>query len=167
MSERYFEDFTPGDTFTTGSRTVSEQEITDFARKFDNQWFHTDREAAKESIFGGLVAGGFHTASLVWALVVEEGVFRACSRAGLGVEGLKWRKPMRPGDTLYVRGTVKSARPLATRPDRGVLVTHYELINQDDEVILSMDLVTLLAMRPEAAARDAGHAADQPGGSPA
>lgn len=155
MSERYFEDFQPGESFTTGAHTVSEQEIIDFAQRYDAQWFHTDPEAASRSIFGGVVAGGFHAASLVWALVVRKGVFRACSMAGLGVEGLRWRKPLRPGDTVRVRGTVKSARPLSSHPDRGLLTTHYELVNQRDEVIVCMDLITMLARRPAAASMGA------------
>lgn len=166
MGERYFDDFSPGDTFTTASHTVTEEEIVGFARQYDAQPYHLDPEAGRGSVFGSLVAGGFQSAALIWALVVRQGIFRACSLAGLGVDRLRWHKPMRPGDTLYVRGTVKSARHMTSRPDRGVLTTRYELINHNDEVILVMDLTTMLARRPGAAENGRHGEAQQPRNAP-
>ena len=103
---RYFEDYLPGAVHDLGSITIGEAEIIEFARRFDPQPFHIDPEAAKQSAFGGLIANGWHTASLAMRLLVDHYVSRVASLGSPGADEVRWRKPVRPGDTLSVRVTV-------------------------------------------------------------
>ncbi len=110
----FFEDFSPGDRFTTASRALSEAEIIAFARQWDRQFFHLDPEAAKRSIFGGLIASGFHTLLVTFDLIVEAAIWTESSQGSPGFERLSWLKPVRPGDTLTVELEVSRRR----RPER-------------------------------------------------
>src|SRR3972149_1334067 len=136
-SDYYFEDFKPGDKFTSPTFILSEQELIDFARKYDPQPYHTDPEAAAASHFGGLVAAGAQTAALVWTLVVGSGVFRACALAGLGLDGLRWLKPVRAGDALPCRFEMIETRVSSSKPGRGITVIRCDLFNQRDEIVLT------------------------------
>jgi acyl dehydratase len=100
MSTYYLEDFTPGTRITTPSFTLREDELLDFAHKYDPQPFHTDAEAAKGSVFGGLVAGGFQTAALAWRLALRTGCFEHSAMAGIGIDELRWLRPLRVDDTV-------------------------------------------------------------------
>lgn len=147
-SPRYFEDQAVGAVLETASFTISEQDIIEFARRYDPQDFHLDKEAAKSSMFGELVASGWHSAAISMRLLVDA---RAQS-AGLGspgVDELRWIKPVRPGDTLRVRSTIVETRRSRSKPDRGLVRSKCELINQDDETVMTYIGMALVKCRPQ------------------
>lgn len=149
----YFDDFKPGMEFDLGNRTVTEEEILRFARKFDPQAIHIDPEAAKKSPYGGLIASGWHTASLVMKMFVDNLLnTRAPSLASPGVDELRWLKPVRPGDTISVKVIVESTRPSASKPDRGLVFVRHEVTNQHGELALSMRSKAFYPRKPGAAA---------------
>ncbi len=152
MTDLYLEDFKPGDRFESRGRTVSEAEIIDFALRYDPQPIHIDAEAAKHSPYGGLIASGFHTMAVAFRLAWDTGVFSACSLGSPGIDELRWLKPVRPGDTLRTVIEIVDARPSASKPDRGVCRIKYDVFNQNDEQVMTMTAVQILARRPQAAA---------------
>lgn len=107
----HFEDLTVGDTEQFGEYTVTREEIIGFAEQFDPQPFHVDPEAAADSPFGGLVASGWHTACLTMRLVVEGYLLDAATHGALGVDELRWRAPVRPGDTLTAHTEIEATEP--------------------------------------------------------
>jgi acyl dehydratase len=138
MPGRYFEDFEPGEVLDLGSYTVGEEEIVDFARRWDPQPFHVDPEAARESVFGGLIASGWHTGAIWMRLYVDAMLDSAAGQGSPGVEELRWLAPVRPGDTLTGRLTVLDATPSERRPGRGTIRSRAELVNQHGVTVLSM-----------------------------
>jgi len=145
---RYFEDFKPGDVIELGSRTISKESILAFAREFDPQPFHTDEEAAKRSIYGGLLASGWHTGSLLMR-ILNDGLLKDTASLGSpGVDELRWLKPVRPGDVLSARMTVLESIPSRSKPDRGLIRSLMELRNQHGEVVLTVRGLSLLGRRP-------------------
>ena len=149
MPLRYFEDFHVGETFELGSRIVTAADIIDFARQFDPQPFHTDPAQAQESVFGGLVASGWHTASLYMRLLVDGLVDMIQSSMGSpGVDKIEWLKPVRPGDTLSGRATIAELIPSKSRADRGIIKTLGELRNQKGEVVMTIRGVGFFGRRP-------------------
>ncbi len=145
---RYFEDFKPGDVIELGSRTISKESILAFAREFDPQPFHTDEEAAKRSIYGGLLASGWHTGSLLMR-ILNDGLLKDTASLGSpGVDELRWLKPVRPGDVLSARMTVLESIPSRSKPDRGLIRSLMELRNQHGEVVVSVRGLSLLGRRP-------------------
>jgi acyl dehydratase len=147
---RFFEDYAPGHVYEFGMITVSEADIIAFARQFDPQYFHIDPERAKASRFSGIVASGWHTASLVMRLYVDHYLSHVASLASPGVDELRWPNPVRPGDTLRVRVTVLEARPSRSKPDRGIVRGKIEALNQRDEPVLSMIGLSIIGRRPAA-----------------
>ena len=135
---RHWEDFSAGDVFDLGSRTVTRQEIVEFATQWDPQPFHLDEQAGEQSSFRGLVASGWHTASLCMRLYVDALLLDAASMGSPGLEELRWTAPVRPGDTLSVRLTVLDTRPSSTNAERGTLLLRWEATNQDGVVVLHM-----------------------------
>ncbi|HTS22156.1 MAG TPA: MaoC family dehydratase [Casimicrobiaceae bacterium] len=148
MKDYYLEDFEAGRVYSSPSLTVTEDEALDFARRYDPQYFHLDAVAARDSVFGGLVLGGFQTAAIAWALVQRTGMFERSAIAGIGMDELRWHKPVRPGDTLRCDFALLDARPSRSQPDRGVARFRYELSNQRAEVVLSLLIIQLLRRRP-------------------
>ena len=144
----YFEDLEPGRRFHAGSVTVTEADIVRFAQAFDPQPFHTDPEAARTSIFGGLAASGWHTAALAMRLLVTGGPRLARGAVGVGVESLAWPRPVRPGDTLSLDGEVVDRRVSRSRPEQGVVRLRNVLRNQHGEVVLEETAVLLVPRRP-------------------
>ena len=138
MPAQYFEDFRPGQTVELGSRTVTEEEIVAFARQWDPQPFHTDPEAARDSVFGGLIASGWHTGAMWMRLYVDSLLGGSASQGSTGVEELRWLAPVRPGDTLTGRLEVLEAVPSERRPDRGTVRIRAEMVNQDGVTVMSM-----------------------------
>jgi acyl dehydratase len=138
MPELYFEDFEPGQVLELGSHAVTEDEIVSFAREFDPQSFHVDPDAAGASVFGGLIASGWHTSAMWMRLYVDSMLGRAASMGSPGVEELRWLAPVRPGDTLSGRLTVLEATPSERRADRGTIRSRGEMVNQDGVVVMSM-----------------------------
>ena len=138
MADSYFEDFEPGQTLELGSRTVTEEEIVAFGRQWDPQPFHVDPEAAKDSVFGGLIASGWHTGAMWMRLYVDALLDGAASMGSPGIEELRWLAPVRPGDTLTGRLTVLETTPSERRPDRGTVRIRGEMVNQDGVTVMSM-----------------------------
>ena len=147
----YLEDFTPGQEIKLGSRSVSKEEIIAFATQFDPQLFHIDEDAAKETIYGGLIASGWHTVLLFMRLLADGLLANAASMGSPGVDEVRWLKPVRPGDTLSARGVVKEVVPSRSKPDRGMIKTTYEMYNQDGEKVLSMKGLGMFGRRPSGA----------------
>jgi acyl dehydratase len=138
VPEHTFDDFEPGRVYELGSTTVSEEDILSFARQFDPQPFHVDPEAAKESVFGELIASGWHTGAMWMRLYVDAMLGGPTSQGSPGIEELRWLAPVRPGDTLHGRLTVLDATPSSRRPDRGTVRIRGEMVNQDGVTVLSM-----------------------------
>lgn len=135
----YWDDFRAGQQFELGSRTVTKEEIVRFATAFDPQPFHIDEAAAQRYPYGGLIASGWHTASMVMRLFVD-GLLatRAPSMGSPGVDELRWLKPVRPGDTISLVLHVLETRASQSRPDRGLVFFRHELRNQADEIVMTM-----------------------------
>jgi acyl dehydratase len=147
VEDRYFEDYRPGQVHEFGAIAVEEAEVVAFSRRYDPQPFHTDADAAKASIFGGLIASGWHTAGLMMRLAVEHYFSDASSLGSPGVDELRWPRPVRPGDTLSVRATVLAARRSQSKPDRGIVHTFFEVLNQRGELVMSAKAVNLMKVR--------------------
>jgi acyl dehydratase len=145
---RYFEDFQVGEVHETRSYQVSREEIVAFARQFDPQPFHVDDEAARTSIFGGIVASGWHTASICHRLIVEDTLGKAASLGSPGVDELRWLRPVRPGDTLTARVEVLSLTPSRSKPDRGAIKFRFEVRNQNGEQVMTEIANALFGRRP-------------------
>ena len=143
----YLEDFHVGQRFTSGTHVMDAQEIKAFARQFDPQPFHLDEEAAKRSVFGGLVASGWHTAAISMRLQVESGLLIAGGMIGLGGE-LVWPRPTHPGDVLVVVSEVEEVTPSRSRPDRGTIKVRSETRNQREEVVQILTARMLVPRRP-------------------
>jgi acyl dehydratase len=144
----YFEDFTVGREFRTDGATLTESQILDFALAFDPQPFHMDVEAAKQSIFGSLIASGFHTMALTFRLFAQTRALAACSLGSPGVDELRWLRPVRPGDTLRATVQVVEQRPSGSKPDRGIIRLHWTALNQRSERVLTMTSMQLVKRRP-------------------
>jgi acyl dehydratase len=144
---RYFEDFSVGAVFGFGSITVTEPEIIAFASQFDPQTMHTDPRAAANGPTGGLIASGWHTTALMMRMYVEHYLPRD-GLAAPGVDELRWLHPVRPGDTLRVRVTVEETRASRSKPDRGIVRSFTEVLNQRDEVVLTLRAINLVRRRP-------------------
>jgi len=149
MPDRYFEDYKPGAVFTAGTIAVSEAAIIEFAGKFDPQAMHTDPAAAARGHFGGLIASGWHTASLMMRLFTDHFLSPVSSLASPGIDELRWLKPVRPGDALSLRVTILDARPSRSRPEQGVIRSFVEVLNQAGEVVMSLKPISLIRRRPQ------------------
>jgi acyl dehydratase len=147
IEDRYFEDYVPGAVYEYGYVTVTEADILDFARAFDPQPIHTDPEFAARGPFGGLIASGWHTAGIMMRMLVDHYLSRVASLASPGLDELRWPAPVRPGDSLRLRATVAEARRSRSKPDRGLVRTQSELINQDDEVVLRVTAMNIIRAR--------------------
>jgi acyl dehydratase len=147
IDQRFFEDYIPGAVYEFGSIAVEEEEIISFAKRFDPQPFHTDPEAAAKSMYGGLIASGWHTASLMMRLFVDHYLSHVASLGSPGVDELRWLYPVRPGDTLSIRVTVTETKRSRSKPDRGVLHSFCESLNQHGQVVMTMKAINLLACR--------------------
>jgi acyl dehydratase len=146
-TERYFEDYVPGSVFEYGTIAVTQAEIIQFAKKFDPQGIHIDAEAAAGGPFGGLIASGWHTASMMMRLLVDNFISKVAALASPGVDELRWIRPVRPGDRLRIRVTVVEARRSRSRPDRGLVRTAIEVLNQKEEVAMSLNAMHLIRCR--------------------
>lgn len=142
----YYEDIAVGDTFETGKVTVEAGAIKAFAAQFDPQPFHLDERAARSSIFGGLVASGWHTAALSMRLLVGGELQIGGGLIGLGVEDIRWPRPVHPGDVLRVESEVVAVRPSKSRPDQGIVQVRNTTRNQDDQPVM-VQLVNMLVPR--------------------
>ena len=135
----YWEDFPVGGVRELGERVVSADEVRGFASRYDPQPFHVDEEAAKASIYGGLIASGWHTAAMVMRLMCDGYLLESASMGSPGIDNLRWLKPVRPGDRLRARMTVLEARASASKPDRGTVKSKWEVFNQTGDLVMSME----------------------------
>ncbi|MCG2578952.1 MaoC family dehydratase [Dechloromonas sp. XY25] len=135
MSEHYLEDFAVGQTFASGRLRVDDEQIRRFAGEFDPQPFHLDAETARQTIFGGLAASGWHTAALTMRLLVDSPFRPAGGIVGAGIEELRWPLPVRPGDELRVESEVLDVRPSKSRPEQGMIRVRTTTLNQNGEAV--------------------------------
>jgi acyl dehydratase len=145
--KRFFEDYLVGSVHEFGSIAVEQDEVIAFAKRFDPQVFHTDPESAKNTIFNGLIASGWHTAGLMMRLFADHFLPKVASLGSPGVDELRWNKPVRPGDELSVRVTVLETRRSRTKPDRGIVHSFIEVMNQNRDVVMSMKAVNIFFCR--------------------
>jgi acyl dehydratase len=147
MTPLYLDDLHVGQRFTSGSLKVDEAQIKAFAAQYDPQPFHLDNEAAKETLFGGLAASGWHTAAMTMRLLVQSGLPLAGGIIGSGGE-IGWPKPVRPGDTLTVVSEIVEVTPSRSRPDRGTVRVRSETRNQHGEVVQTLTPRLVVPRRP-------------------
>ncbi len=146
--ERWLEDFRPGDIAEFGDYEMTESEIIAFATQYDPQHFHIDPARARTSVFGGLIASGWHTAGVMMRLMVEHWVPANASLGSPGMDEIRWSVPVRPGDRLRVRVTVEAQRRSRSKPDRGIVQTLTEVLNQDGAVVMRTRGALLVRARP-------------------
>ncbi len=135
--DRYFEDYSAGSVHEFDPVTVEQKEMVAFAKRFDPQPFHIDPVKAKKSIFGGLIASGWYTASVTMRILVDNYVSKVASLGSPGVDTLRWLKPVRPGDSLSIRVTVVETKRSRSKPDRGFVRTSVEVFNQEGVLVMT------------------------------
>jgi len=135
MVRRYLEDFAVGQTFGSGRMRIDEERIKRFAAEFDPQPFHLDDGAARDTIFKGLAASGWHTAALTMRLLVEGELKPVGGIVGAGFDEFRWPRPVRPGDELRVESEILEVRPSKSRPDQGVVKVRTTTLNQNGEAV--------------------------------
>ncbi len=147
MPKYYYEDFPLGNVREIQGPTLTEEAIIGFATQFDPQFFHTDPVRAKESLYGGLIASGFHTACVCLRLVCDDYLLETANLGSPGMRELKWIAPVRVGDTIRLRVTVTEATPSRSKPDRGVVTQCWEAFNQRDEKVFEMTGLSIMKRR--------------------
>jgi acyl dehydratase len=148
----YWEDFPVGNVREFGAMPVTREAILGFASQFDPQPFHLDDEAAKASLFGRLSASGWHTCAMSMRMMCDDYLLDSSSLGSPGIDSLRWTKPVHPGDTLSVRLTTLDARPMASRPKVGLVLSKWEVMNQEREVVLTMQGWGMFGRRTPASA---------------
>jgi acyl dehydratase len=146
LSERYLEDFAVGQTFGSGRLRIDKERIFAFAAEFDPQPFHLDEAAARQSIFGGLAASGWHTAAVTMRLLLDSDVKPAGGIIGAGLDECRWPRPVRPDDELRIECEVIEVRPSKSRPEQGLIKLRTTTLNQHGEAVL-MHVVNLVVLR--------------------
>jgi acyl dehydratase len=144
---RYFEDYVAGAVHELGFIAVEEQEVLDFGKRFVPLSYHTDPELAKTSIYGGLIASGWHTAALMMRLYTDNHLSKVANLGSPGADELKWDRPVFPGDNLSIRVTVLETRRSESKPDRGIIRSFVEVLNQNREVVMSVKMVNFVRSR--------------------
>jgi acyl dehydratase len=138
LTIRYWEDFKVGEVEQIGGKRVDKEEIIAFAKQYDPQPFHVDEAAAKQSMYGGLIASGWHTCAMVMRMMCDAYMLHSASLGSPGIDNLKWLKPVRPGDTISARRTTLETRTSKSKPDVGIVNNLWEVFNQDGEMVMSM-----------------------------
>ena len=151
----HWEDFTDGLTMEFGPKVVDRDEVIRFATDFDPQPFHLSEEAGKASLFGGLAASGWHTASMVMRMMCDGFLLDSSSLGSPGLEGLKWIKPVMVGDELRARMIVLGSRAMKSKPHVGLVNTRWEAVNQRDEVVMTIESWAMFRRREPAAPEQA------------
>lgn len=144
----FFDDLPVGYRFTTASHTLPLAEIVGFARRWDPQPFHVDADAAKDSPYGGIIASGFHTILTAFLLTLEADVWNEASMGSPGLDEVRWKKPVFPGDTLHAEAEVVSSTPSQSRPDRGRTEIRYRIFNQHGEEVAGYRATHILRRMP-------------------
>jgi len=148
MSERYFDDLTQGDRFKSATYEVTEEQIISFAREFDPQPFHLDSAVARQTMFKGLIASGWHTAAITMRLFVQTLNF-AEGAIGLGVDELRWPNAVRPGDALQVETEIVDLRVSRSKPSHGIVRLRNVTLNQRGEIVQTMSASALVLRRSD------------------
>jgi acyl dehydratase len=148
----YFEDFFAGQEIALGSRTVSEAEIIAFATQFDPQPFHVDHDVAAKSIYGAVIASGWHTCSMMMRMVVDGLMAGSSSMGSPGLEKVRWILPVRAGDTISVSYLTTEVKASASKPDRGVVWSTWRAVNQHGELVCTIEGMGMFGRRPPQAA---------------
>lgn len=148
FKQRWFEDYPVGEVHEFGDYLVTAEEIIDFATRYDPQAFHVDPDAARASNFGGLVASGWMTASVMMRLLVDHVVSAVSSMGSPGIDELRWLKPVRPGDRLRGRLEIVESRRSVSKPDRGIVHMRQQVLNQHGEVVMSYLGMGMYRCRP-------------------
>ena len=143
----YWEDFETGERKSIGSVVVDKDEVVEFASRYDPQPFHVDEKAARQSIYGGLIASGWHTCSMVMRLMCDSYLLESASLGSPGIENVRWLRPVRPGDTLTAYRTIEETRVSASRSDRGIVKSLWEVENQKGELVLTMSGIQFFLRR--------------------
>ena len=151
MPKFYFEDFAPGWTAEYGPRRVTREEMIGFAAQYDPQPMHLDEEAARHTMLGGLGASGWHTCAVMMRMIADGLLLDAASMGAPGVEEVKWLKPVRPGDSLTVRGNVLGSRASQSKPDRGFVTFHWDVFNDRGDKVMTLVCPQMLMRRNGAA----------------
>lgn len=149
--ERHFEDYPLGSVALYGPIVVDEAEVVAFARRYDPQDFHTDPQKAAKSPFGGVIASGWHTGSMMMRVLVDRYLSRTSGLGSPGMDELRWPAPVRPGDRLWVRVEVTEARRSQSKPDRGLLTLLIEVLNDREVRVMSVKAMSLARCRTAAA----------------
>lgn len=147
IEDRYFEDYIPGSVYEFGSIIVEETDILDFAKKFDPQAFHIDPDKSIKGPFGGLIASGWHTAALTMRLLVDHYISAIAGMGSPGSGPVRWLRPVRPGDKLSIRVTVLKTTCSRLKPDRGVVRSFVETMNQRGEVVMTRTAIGIFRCR--------------------
>ena len=134
----YWEDFPVGNVREFGAMPVTRDAVIAFAQQFDPQPFHVDDDAAAAALFGRLSASGWHTCAMAMRMMCDDYLLESSSLGSPGIDNLRWTQPVYPGDTLSVRLTVLETRPMASRPSVGLVSSKWEVLNQQREVVLTM-----------------------------
>lgn len=146
----YLEDFAAGQVRESPPRTLTKDEIIAFARQYDPQPFHVDEAAAAQSVFGGLIASGWQTLGIMMRLMWDTFLKDTASLGSPGSDEIRWLMPVRPGDTLRARFTIVEVVPSRSKPDRGIVRTFTEVLNQRGEVVMTQRGLGMFGRRPSA-----------------
>jgi len=146
----YWEDFPAGHVMEFGHTPVSREAVIEFARQFDPQPFHLDEDAARETLFGGLCASGWHTCAMTMRMMCDGYLLDAASQGSPGIDNLRWLKPVFPGDTLRVRMDIVEARPMNSKPHVGLVRSRWTVRNQHGEDVMTMEGWGMFLRRPAA-----------------
>lgn len=149
MSIRYFEDIAVGETHEFGGRTVTKTEVIAFAEKYDPQPFHIDERAATESVFGELVASGWHTVCLLNRMLIDGFLRETANLGGRGADDLRWHRPLRPGTTVSGQLEVLSKSPSERHSDRGDITYRFTALDEQDRELVTMTADLLVGRRPD------------------
>lgn len=148
LKDRWFEDYVLGEVFEFGHYLVTQEEIIEFAKRYDPQTFHTDPVAAKNSIFAGLVGSGWMSTAIAMRMMCDDFLPVDSALGSPGVDHLRWLVPVRPGDTLHMRATVIEVKPSRSKPGRGVVSIRQELMNQNNQIVMSLEGKSMHMERP-------------------
>jgi acyl dehydratase len=148
MKEHYFEDFEPGNIYGSGRVEVNLERIQAFAAEFDPQPFHLNEQAARETIFGGIAASGWHTASITMRLLVDSELRPAGGIVGAGMDELRWPLPVRPGDELHLESEVVESRLSRSNPSQGVVKVRTTTFNHENQPVQVLIANLIVRRRP-------------------
>lgn len=148
QAPRYWDDYEVGQKFPLGSTSFTADEIVDFARRYDPQSFHVDADAARQSMFGGLIASGWHVTAKLMRLFVDNYVDQRTALGSPGVDEVRWLKPVRPGDTLDAWVECAAKVPSRSRPEMGIIHEHWRATNQKGELVMTLKGTNMVRRRP-------------------